>query len=70
MRDSTEPRRLLPHTEIGEIAEKAKDVYQPQDHGDNHDPIQDTFNGPLHGYVVVNHPKKKPNHDQDHHKLN
>jgi hypothetical protein len=24
-----EPRRLLPHTEIGDIAEKAKDVHKP-----------------------------------------
>jgi len=65
-----EPRRLPPHTEIGEIAEEAKDVQKPQNHGDNHDPIQDAFNGPLHRYVAVNQPKKNPNHDQDYHELN
>jgi hypothetical protein len=55
--DSTEPRRLPPHTNIGDIAEKAKDIQEPQNHGNNHYRIQDPFDGTLHWYVAVNQPK-------------
>ncbi len=61
---------LSPHTETRDRAKKPKDVQEPQNHGDNHYRIQDPFDGTLHGYVVVNQPKKNSNHDQDHHELN
>jgi hypothetical protein len=53
-----------------ERAEKAKNVQEPQNHGDNYNRIQDVLDGTLHGYVSVNQPKKDPNHDQDHYELN
>jgi hypothetical protein len=67
--DSTEPRRLPPHTNIGDIAEKAKDIQEPQNHSDHYYRIQDPFDGTLHRYVAVNQPKQNANHDQNHHKL-
>jgi hypothetical protein len=63
-------RRLPPHTKIGDGAEKAEDVQEPQNHGDHHNPIQNALNGPLHRYVVVHQPEKYSNYDQDHHELN
>jgi len=66
----TKPRCSTPYMDSAERAEKAKNVQEPQNYGDNHNRIQDLFDRTLHWYVAVNQPKKNPNHDQGQHELN
>jgi hypothetical protein len=65
-----EGRASTPQTHPGNGSEKSKSVQKPQDHGNDHDGIQDPFDSSLHWDVAINQPKENANYDQDYHKLN
>ena len=41
-----------------------KNIQEPQDHGNDHDGIQDRLDGARHRDEPVNQPEENPNHDQ------
>jgi hypothetical protein len=49
---------------------KSKNIQEPQDHGNDHDGVQDRLDGARHGDETVNQPEEYPNHDQDHEDVN
>jgi len=65
----TEPRHL-PHVDRGERAEKSKNIQQPQNYADDHDPIQDRLDRTCHRNVAINQSEQNTDYDQDHYELN
>ena len=65
-----EPGWLLPHPDTGERPENAENAEEPQDNRNDHNGIQDRFDGARHWYETVDEPEKHTDHDQDHHHLN
>jgi hypothetical protein len=55
--------RLRPHADVREGMKKSEDVQKPQDHGNNHDRIQDGLDRSLHRYQV-DKPKQNADYDQ------
>jgi hypothetical protein len=54
---------LRPDADVGEGMKKAKDVQQPQNHGNNHNCIQDGLDRSLHWYQV-DQPEQDTDYDQ------
>jgi hypothetical protein len=44
---------------------QSENIQEPQHHENNHDGIQDRFDGARHRDVTVNQPEENPNYDQD-----
>jgi hypothetical protein len=57
------PQLSVPHTDIGEGMEKPKNVQKPQNHGNDHNGIQDRLNGARHWYIAIDEPEKNSNHN-------
>jgi|GEM_PF-5049702 len=49
---------------------KSKNIQKPQNHGNDHDCIQDGLNRSLHWYEAIDQPEENTNHDQDQQYLN
>ena len=64
-----EPRQLLPHFDVGDFTHKPKNGQEPQDNDNDHDGIQNRFNGARHWDESVDEPEKNTNHDQNHNYL-
>jgi len=47
----------------------SKNIQEPQNHHDDHDRVQDGFNGSRHWDESINQPKENANHDQNHNQL-
>jgi len=43
-----EPKKLLPHFDVGDFTHEPKNGQEPQDHGNDDDSIQDRLNGSRH----------------------
>jgi hypothetical protein len=54
----------------GELTENTKNAQEPQNHGNDHDGIQNRLYGTRHGDEPVDEPEKNTHHDQDHYHLN
>jgi hypothetical protein len=54
---------LSPHADVGEGMKQSKNIEQPQNHGNNHDRIQDGLDRSLHRYQV-DKPKQNADYDQ------
>src|SRR6185437_15423444 len=53
----------------GERVEDAKDIEEPQDHGDHDDAIEDRFYGALHGDEAIHKPEQDAHDDQRDHDI-
>jgi len=47
----------------GEGIKKSKTIQEPQDHGNDHNRIQDRLNGSCHWYIAIHQPEENTNHD-------
>jgi len=43
---------------------QAENVHQPQNHGDDHDTIQDGLDGSLHGDEAIHQPQEDTHHEE------
>ena len=49
---------------IGDVMHESKDIQEPHNHHNDHDSIQDRFNGARHRNKAVDEPEKNAHHDQ------
>jgi hypothetical protein len=59
--------RLLPYVDLGEGTDNPKSAQEPQDNNNDHNNVQDRFDGARHGDETVDEPEKNANHNKDYH---
>jgi hypothetical protein len=64
------PRPLSSNVNSGKRIKQAKDVEDPENHGDDHDTIQNRLDSSLHGNEAIHQPQEDTHHDQNFEELN
>jgi hypothetical protein len=62
--------RLRTNVDSGKGIKESKNIQDPQNHGNDHDAVQDRFDGSLHGNEAIHQPQEDTHHDENFEQLN